>query len=188
MARSSRGRFPRTSVRRATSWSAGPKSAAAGAGVGISATGSTLGGIVVVPALDGLTVIRIRGDFLFSLETATAANDGFSGAFGIAIANDAAITVGITALNTPVTDEAWDGWMFHSFFSLAAPAAITAAGTSKEWSGIAGTAAAQRIEVDSKAMRKIPVGQTLYCALEVTENGTAGANWMFNSRMLAKVP
>jgi len=48
--------------------------------------------------------------------------------------------------------------------------------------------AALRIEVDSRAMRKLEVSQTVYCCLEVLEIGTATMSWAFNSRQLVKLP
>ena len=46
--------------------------------------------------------------------------------------------------------------------------------------------AALRFEIDSKAMRKQDIDEGFYAAIEVTEFGTADAQWAFNSRMLVK--
>ena len=46
--------------------------------------------------------------------------------------------------------------------------------------------AALRFEVDSKAMRKQDINEGFYAAIEVTEFGTADAQWAFNSRMFFK--
>ena len=176
------------SARRQTGWSPGPKTGVAGAALGLTASSVNLGAISIVPTQDGLTVIRIRGELTVHVNTASALNDGFSGAFGIAVANETALGIGVTAVNTPITDEGWDGWMYHRYFSVKAPGPLATANVSTEMTGIAGVVAALRTEVDTKAMRKLPVGVALYCALEVVEVGIASARWAFNSRALFKLP
>jgi len=189
MAHSGRSRYPRTSgVRRQTSWGTGPKSGASGLSVSISASSTNLGGIVAVPASDGITLIRTRGELVFALETADALSSGFRGAFGIGIATDDAIAIGVTALPMPIGQETWDGWLYHTYFAALAAEVMGAANASSTVSGTAALNCVVRREVDSKAMRKIPVGMTLYCALEVTETNTATARWSFNSRTLVKLP
>ena len=154
----------------------------------MSATGSALGGIVGQPASDGITIVRLRGEFLFRLRTASAPGSGFHGAIGIGIFTDAAVAVGVSALNTPITDETWDGWMWHRYFACHAEDAIAAAGASNEPNQGLSTFGTVRVEMDSKAMRKIPVGMSLSVVIEVIEVTVATAIWQFNSRSLVKLP
>jgi len=189
VARLIRGRSVIRSPRRQTGWGGGPASAANGGGSTVFTTSSSqVGAVVSTPSIDGLTIVRVRGDFLFRLLTASAVSDGFFGAVGLALFNDTAIAIGITALNTPITDEGWDGWMWHHYFSCIATGQISAAGASVSGGQQDNVAAAVRIDVDTKAMRKIPVGMSLAVVVQVTVNDTANGQYHFNSRVLTKLP
>ena len=187
----SRGRsFQRTAgrKRRRTSWELGPKSDAAGAPQTITGSSAQVGGLVGVVGLDGTTWGRIRGQFMAHLLTSGAVNNGYHGAFGIAVATSAAVTAGVASLPTPITEEAWDGWLYHHYFQIHSSGAITAAGAATQIVGPDSIAAAVRVEVDSKVMRKLEIDQTIYCAVEVSEVGTATMEWFFNSRALLLLP
>ena len=176
------------SLRRKVGWGTGPKTGVSGAALGFSSSGSQIGAIGAAPGSDGITVIRLRGEMLVYLDTASALDEGFHGAVGVGIFTDAAVAVGVTAVNLPITDEGWDGWLWHNYFSLFSAGAISAAGVSVSGGQSDALKAAIRIEVDSKAMRKIPVGMTMAVVLERLEVGTATARWNFNSRTLSKLP
>ena len=176
------------SQRRKTSWSLGPKTGANGTGIAVVASGSTMGGIGAQAVLDGITVVRIRGELLFTISTASALEDGMFGAFGIGIAFNPAFTAGIGSVPTPISEEFQDNWFYHRYFTCIANGAISAAGVSLSAGQQDPTSACIRVEVDSKAMRKLNIGDTIYAALEVTEVGTVTARWAFNSRMLVKQP
>ena len=96
------------------------------------------------------------------------------------VVSAAAFAVGATAVPTPITEEAWDGWFYHRYFSILGSGAIATA-------PINSRSGAVRIEVDSKAMRKLEVDMVLYAALEVTEVGVASMEFSFNSRLLVKL-
>jgi len=128
--------------------------------------------------VDGVTVIRTRGLIELTISAATAGLDGYAGAFGIAICSNDAFAVGVTAVPTPISDVAWDGWMWHQFFSVHAPAAFQATGTGPY---------ATTIEIDCKAMRKINVGETLYMAVEATEIGACVLTVRADTRILSKL-
>jgi len=190
MAGLSRQRFPRTlgrASRRKTSWALGPKSGIGG-GVGSNLTASSvvLGAVGAAAALDGITVIRIRGELMLRLNTASSQGNGFHGAVGVGLARNPAFTAGIASLPTPITEEFQDNWLWHQYFACLANGAITAAGVSLSGGQSDGTTAALRVQVDSKAMRKLNIGDTIYVAIEATEVGTAQLAWSFNSRMLVK--
>ena len=174
--------------RRKTAWELGPKSGVGGDPQVISTTAAQLGGLVGAVQLDGLTLVRTRGEFLAQLITAADLQDGFHGALGIAVVSTAAITAGVASVPTPITEEAWDGWLYHRYFNLFSSGAIAAASVSKETSGPEAVAAAVRFEVDSKAMRKLEIDMTIYSVVEVTEVGSASMQWAFNSRTLVKLP
>ncbi len=116
------------------------------------------------------------------LTLATAANDGYSGAFGIGIASTAACTAGGGSVPTPITESVSDNWLYHQFFNLKAGFPFA---TGADPAG--NRAAFLNIEVDSKAMRKFPPDSSIYASLEVAEVGTAGLEVFFDSRMLVKL-
>jgi len=170
--RSSFGR-PRRSSGISRDWSFGPGT---GSPVTISVTGSFLMGAALVPTAGELTVMRTRGLFDIFLQTIPAADgDGFAGAVGIGKTTLKAFTAGIASMPVPLGDMEWDGWMWHSFFSV----------HMGETAGVSGgVEMSQRIEVDSKAMRKFDDQEVLYAAVEVVETGSAVAIARLDCRML----
>ena len=187
MAPRRRSSFPRSGgQRRKSSWSVGPDNQN---GTALTGNAVNIWAISSQPTVSGLTLVRTRGEFLIFLETATAAGDGYVGAVGIGVATTAAVAVGVTAVPTPITEEDWDGWLWHSYFHVVAPSALTAAGTSKEVSGIAGGSALVRIPIDSKAMRKLEDSDfSVFGAVEVAEIGTATMRYYAATRLLVKLP
>ena len=128
--------------------------------------------------VDGLTLIRTRGYFSSIQVIGSAIGDGFSGAFGIGVVTNDAFAIGVTAMPGPLSNIDWDGWLYHRFISQHV-AAANAFGTEDS---------VLTFEVDSKAMRKITVNDTVFAMLEVTEIGTAEIDVFFDSRMLLKLP
>ena len=174
----SRGFSPRSRTqRRRVEWNAGTGGTGLTSG---AASGSQFLGATNVPAVGGLTIIRTRGMFDIFLDGPGATDgDGFFGAMGVGIATDAAIAAGITGVPTPITEQSWDGWLYHHFFSI----------HQGDVSALSGNPSMhQRIEVDSKAMRKLPSDMTMYAAIEVVEIGAATFNAFWDSRVLVKLP
>ena len=169
-----------------SSWEFGPETGANGAAQGISGSIAELAAVAVGATVDSLTVIRTRGELVLYLKTATAVGDGFHGAFGIAKATAAAVLAGAASVPTPLTEEAWDGWMYHRYFNIQSPGPIAVATAAQEVLQVNNVAAAVRIEVDSKAMRKWDVNEAFFAAIEVVEVGAATMNWAFNCRFLVK--
>jgi len=165
--------------RRRTGWEEGPGSSSVAAA--FSASGSAILGAGLVALADGLTVARIRGNMELVLNSATAALSGYHGAVGIGKTTSEAFTVGITALPTPLTDADWDGWMWHSFYDLHA---VTGAASD----GVNAVSNYLRIPVDSKAMRKFDLSDTLFVVTEVIEVGVATMSIHFDSRILLFLP
>jgi len=171
----------RIGSRRQTSWGLGPGGTAPTV---VNSNVAIFLGSFVSPTVDGDTVVRIRGHLSAYLLLATATNDGFAGAFGIGIASAAAITAGAASVPTPITEQDADNWLFHQYFSVKSPVAF-ASGAAQNGPDIASSF---RMDVDSKAMRKVSSDAGIYAMVEVVEVGTASMEVAFDSRMLLKLP
>ncbi len=139
----------------------------------VSASGSTL--LFTQPGPhDGETIVRIRGICTGVATIIASIGDGFSGAFGMGIVSAAAATAGVASIPTPVTEAAWDGWMWHQFFFMTNGKVGAANGSS--WFDK---------EINSKAMRKLTSDDALVAVVEVTETGDATAELGLLTRILA---
>ncbi len=165
-------RFLSRGPRRETDWGEGPGSSGVSS---ISGSATTIIGSGMVITVGASTLVRLRGLLDIFLTSSTSAGDGFFGAFGIGVVTSRAFAAGVTALPQPVTEIDWDGWMYHTFISVHEG--------SPDGPGDAGV---HRIEVDSKAMRKMDGDVTLVGVLQVFEIGTAAASVFFDSRVLIK--
>ena len=181
MARLNRGRsLP--ALRRKTVWGLGPEAALT------PLTGSAVNGwsLFSFPIVQGATLIRTRGEIMLWLTAATALNDGFRGAVGIAVTTVSAATIGATAIPSPITDDDWDGWLWHHYFSLRAPGPIVQAAVALQTDN--SLTSSVRYEIDSKAMRKIPDSEfAIVGVLEVALTGTAVMAYEAQTRLLAKL-
>jgi len=141
----------------------------------LSASGSSLLGSAITPAGGEITVMRTRGIFEASIVSQPDADgSGFFGAVGIGLATAAAHTAGIASLPTPITEAGWDGWLWHYFFSVHVNDITFAPNVD----------ATQRVEIDSKGMRKLDAFGAIYAAVEVVEIGAASVNVFLDSRIL----
>jgi len=179
--------FPR-SQKRKTSWDIGPETTGNGGGQSVSSTIAQLAGVGSQVVADGPTLVRTRGEIVGYLSTATAKHDGFHGAFGIAVATSAAFTAGVASVPTPLSEEDWDGWLYHRYVAVHSAGPIVDAAVSLQSDAVHNVGAAFRFEVDSKAMRKLTIGQTMYACIEMVITGTAVMRWFFNCRTLVKLP
>ena len=127
------------------------------------------------PILGGETVIRTRG--VVSIQSdQIVATEVQLGAYGIAIVTAQAVSVGITAIPHPVTDAAWGGWFFHTYFANSMKFG-TAVGIQYD--------RATNFEIDSKAMRKVDEDERL---VAVVENSSGAGMEIWDSfRLLSKV-
>ena len=164
----------RRTPRRLTNWGLGPGGSAV---VTRGSTGSAILGSGVTFGEAG-TVIRVRGAFEAILVSYTASGDGMHGAVGIGIASTPAFQTGLAALPTPITEANWDGWMYHRFFDVHGQLAAGSTST--------GDASTLKVEVDTKAMRKVSDEMTLFAMLEVVLIGTADLDVFFDTRLLLK--
>ncbi len=186
MARVRRGGFRGGSLRRKTAWNVGCASGAtAGAAQPLATTASLLMTQGAVILVDGVTLIRLRGYLRLYLSLATASNDGFFGAFGIGVVPGGErgfVGVGGGALPIPVTNQDDETWIYHQYFSVVAPFPFASAADP------AGNRSSDFIiQIDSKAMRKMNIGDILYASIEATEVGTANMQIHFDSRTLFKL-
>ena len=157
----------------ARDWGAGTGGSAV---LSINGSINTILGSGVQTTGSELTLLRTRGILDIFLTSVTTEGDGFFGAVGIAIASDQAFTAGVSSLPTPLAEEFANVWLWHSFISIHASEVLVIPGGSGS--------AHQRIEVDSKAMRKFDANQVMYCALDVVEIGAAVASVFMDSRIL----
>jgi len=158
--------------RRATDWSASSLQA----GTTTVPASSAVLTQAFVPLPGGETVIRIRGSFGWQTDT-PGAPEVQVGAYGIAVVTAQAVSVGITAIPHPVTDAAWGGWMYHHFIQ-SSNQNFTNAGFA--FGGF------HRIEVDSKAMRKVDEDDRLVMVVE-NSSSSFGFEIMDSFRLLSKV-
>ena len=158
--------------RRRKGWEEGPGQV----GVQTQLTSSTIdlldsGAQLVV---DGTTLLRLRGTYSAFLSTGSSLA-GFSGAFAIGITDVPAFSIGSTAVQTPITNADWDGWLFWQAFDLKQPTSTFDS---------AAPNASMVMPVDTKAMRKLKQDDVIYACVEVVEVGTATYNHHFDSRLL----
>ena len=170
----SRGRrFP--IPRRRKGWEEGPGQQGAQSTIATSTSVIMASGAQVL--FDGFTLLRLRGSFTASLSASSVASGGFSGAVGVGICEQSAFAIGVTACPTPITEQDWDGWLFWEAFNVTTITATIG-------DGVNSTSLIVRIPVDSKAMRKLNTGDTIYAVVQVAEVGTAILNTHFDSRIL----
>jgi len=182
-----RRRFPVTrGARRQVGWDGGPGTGAAftstsfGAQEVFTTSGQTVFAGGSTAGQDGLTLVRLRGQLLLTLESVTAVGDGFTGAIGIGIASSEAFAAGVASLPDPLVDIARDVWWWHTVFALS--------GSDDAGSPTDAGGATFRTAVDSKAMRKIHANQTVFAVIRRTIHGAAQMNAYLATRMLSKLP
>ena len=174
MPRTSTSRFrSRGATRRKTSWQVGPTTNGIET---LTATGSLLVNLQSQVATDGLTLVRIRGQWDLFLEASAAVAQGYHGAIGLCFVSENAGGIGITAVPTPITDEAWDGWVWHHYFSL-----FRGLDPGANGSGMI------QIPIDSKSMRKEKATDLLVAVIQATEIGTAILDFSMRTRILVKL-
>ena len=174
-----RGRGVVRAPRRQTAWDIGVETGTNGSIQGISGAATTiwLGGIV--PVVEGLTIVRIRGFIELRMSLVTAVGDGFNGAMGIIPVDDRAFAAGAGSIPRPFSDESDEGWMWHRYFSIHPESTTLESNASYS----------MQIEIDTKAMRKFPQGHTLVGVIQtVNETGTAVLDIYAASRTLVKLP
>ena len=121
------------------------------------------------------TITRIRGKLWVASDQVAASEQPF-GAIGMAVVTNQALAIGVTAVPTPITDQASDEWfLWEPWFADIAFADAT--GFIQKF---------RQIEFDSKAMRKVNDGLSVIVALE-NSSSAHGANYLLEFRMLVKL-
>ncbi len=129
-----------------------------------------------VATVEGLTIIRLRGEVVIDALLGTA-GDSAEIAIGMIVVSDEAFAAGAASIPSPITD-ADDDWMFHQWCSVGSRLV-----------GAAGQGSSYRFQVDNKSMRKLPVGKTVVCVAEMaSEVGVVSADLSLNLRALLKLP
>jgi len=179
--RSFRG-SPHRSQGRQTAWGDGPGDTSRAV---VASTTPQFLGQFITPVVEGLTVIRIRGELQIQLTLATTARDGMAGAVGIGIATAAAVNAGIASVPTPITEQDSENWLWWQAFSVMSAGIGTGAAQN-----LSGTGSSHfRATIDTKAMRRFDSEKAIYAAIEVgVETGTASMDVRLDSRALVKLP
>jgi len=115
---------------------------------------------VITSIASGLdnTVLRIRGNVLI-VATPNAAGDSDNLCMGFAVVTDNAASASGAAVPSPVDDLTSDIWLWHQVVPLNAAGATAIANDS--------IGSVIRVEIDSKAMRKMPPGKSLALIAEL---------------------
>ena len=177
MARRTRGAFSgRQSARRATGWDIGPEGILSPASTAVSGFPTT-----VLSLLDGQTIVRTRGELYLRLLSSSTAQGGFQWAAGLCIVSSKAAAIGATAIPGPLTEIEWEGWFWHSQGAIKTGGPVPV-------DSITSVDLVQRVEIDSKAMRKIDSEETIVGMLETVEVGTSTMHAELRTRILSKLP
>ena len=89
------------------------------------------------------------------------------------------MAAGAAALQGPTTEGIWPGWIWWGTGSLRGPV-----GETDDW---ASPHLSLRVEIDSKAMRKVAVDSVLLLVMETNSAaGTLGINFSSSGRVLYK--
>jgi len=123
-------------------------------------------------ALRPFTIVRTYLEATLGSDQAGAIESQQIG-LGMAVVSDQAVAIGITAVPTPITDMASPFWFLHRLIYA-------------DESSLAGSVRSDtRVSIDSKAMRKVEVGQDV---IMVSEGAglAAGFNLIVGGRLLIK--
>ena len=158
--------------RRETLWFSGPDETAltivAAGGVDFQ---SSLNAAAL--ALRPFTIVRVRGLLVLQSDQEVTDEEPF-GAFGHCVVTDQAVAAGVSAIPSPITDQASDVWFTYVFG--AAGFHVSALSSNPEQ---------YRVEFDSKAMRKVESGMDV---VTVFENASSfGLEYVALWRMLVKL-
>ena len=145
---------------------------------GFSATGGTILFSLTAAelALRPFTIIRTRLQ-VGIISDQTAAGEFQIGALGVEVVSDQAAATGVTAVPTPITDMASDFWMVHQ---LLYNSFVFASGVGFQDDGL------HQYEIDSKAMRKVNVGEDVLVVGEFS-GAASGFTMHVGGRILVKL-
>ena len=127
-------------------------------------------------ALRPFTIVRTRASMTMRSDQ-NAASERFGANFGMAVVSDQAVAIGVTAVPTPVSDLGSDLW-----FVMEAMYGTVQVGDATGFDGDFGF----HRELDSKAMRRVDLGQDVIAVMETPSFGSS-ADFTFSGRMLIKL-
>ena len=96
-------------------------------------------------AMRPFTIVRLRFEIMIRSDQAAQAEVQI-GAFGLAVVSDEAVAVGVSAVPTPVAQDASDYWFVHQYYMS----------NSTNLTDL--VVPASKFTIDSKAMRKVDIG------------------------------
>ena len=163
-------RVQRVAARRKTTWFGfDVVEVSPGAGVAILLFSLNAAALALRP----FTVVRSHFELALRSDQSAAIELQRLG-FGIAVVSDQAVSVGITAVPTPVSDIASSLWFVHSLI-YADESSITDR-----------TRSATNKSIDSKAMRKVEIGQDIVVVVQGAPTTGSGSSITVGGRMLVK--
>ncbi len=124
-------------------------------------------------ALRPFTIVRSRFEIFLRSDQAAAIESQRVGV-GIAVVSDQAVAIGVTAVPTPVTDMGSNLWLLHKLV-YADESNLT--DRTRNGTGVS---------IDSKAMRKVEVGQDIIVVVESSPSVGGGAITTIGGRLLIK--
>jgi len=176
VASSRRFHGPSRSRKRLSAWDEGPVDP----GTTITGTGVSVWntGIVLVNE-SKVTIVRTRGQIMFSIVGAVGADgDRMEGAIALGIVSSDAFAGGVTP--DPIDDASWPGWFWYHHFDVT-DGDIAGGNNSSAVSRV------QRIQIDSKAMRKWGENETIFGVVQAVETGALSVEFVARTRMLFKL-
>ena len=126
------------------------------------------------------TIVRIRGALDVVSGNNGAAGEVSRWGAGIALFTRTAVGIGASALQSPLTDTFWDGWMWWA-------TGVLENGVSNDINDKPAPQSAVQRDIDSKAMRKVGNDEVLCLMFEVSATaGTVDAKFAVATRVLVK--
>ena len=149
---------------------------------GAAATVSGLGGTGFILGIPAATLIRTRGVISVSVADSGATGNVIFGAVVMGIASVEAFGVGLTALNTPLSDASF-AWFVYEPFVLMGEGTVTIELSDASASSV-------QIAVDSRGQRKMKQEDLIYVVLEATQALTTTGTilrWGYSLRQQLKL-
>ncbi len=169
--RSSVRTFPRRSVKRKTVWvgTAIQGSVAIGSGLSVAVSSFSPSALGILAG----TVVRTRGLVEFRPQ-AFGVDLTYDGAYGLAVVSDEAIAAGAASIPRPFDDDDWPGWLVHGYYM----------GHFEFQSGVGIMMVSGQQVIDSKAMRKVGLNETL---VWMVESNSSAVDVILHARVLMKL-
>ena len=140
---------------------------------------ATQGAILSIGIAEGSireTLLRSRGSLVVSAFPNNATDEGMV-ALGLIVVHSNAVTAGGAALPGPLNDQGAD-WLWHNYVPVTNP--IGATTISNAWGGFH----TQRVELDSRAMRRVPADHEVVLMGEVDSSFWSSVEVVGGMRLL----